>query len=198
MLERLASNWVYGGFLAGLLLLALAPALAPPVWPAVMFAVYLQLPLYMLHQLEEHDRDRFRLFFNQTIGKGVDALSPMAVLVINVPGVWGVNAASLLLASFVSPALGLIAVDLTLVNAVFHIAAAAATRAYNPGLVTAIVFFIPAGIYGLREIDATGTAGWPAHALGLGIAVAIHVAIVIYARACVRRAAASGIVRHSI
>lgn len=197
MLERLASHWVYGGFLAGLLLLALAPALAPPVWPAAIFAVYLQLPIYMLHQFEEHDRDRFRLFFNQTIGKGADALSPMAVLVINVPGVWGVNAASLLLASFVSPALGLIAVDLTLVNAVFHIAAAAATRAYNPGLVTAIALFIPAGLYGLREVDATGTAGWPAHALGLGVAVAIHVAVVTHARACVRRAAASGEMRQS-
>jgi Protein of unknown function with HXXEE motif len=187
MLQRLCTSWVYGGFLAGFLMLALVPLLLPPVWPAALLAVYLQLPIYMLHQFEEHDQDRFRAFFNRTIGKGREVLSPEAVFVINVPGVWGVIAASLLLARFVSPGLGLIAIYLTLMNAAFHIMASAVTRAYNPGLVTAIVMFLPAGLYGLREVNATGVAGWPAHALGVGIAVAIHVAIVAYARVRLQR-----------
>ena len=182
MFQRLCASWPYGGFLAGWLLLALVPTLLPPTWPAALLAVYLQLPIYMLHQLEEHDRDRFRAFFNRTIGKGREVLSPAAVFVINVPGVWGVITASLLLARFVSPGLGLIAVYLTLVNAAFHTVACAVTRAYNPGLITAIMLFVPAGLHGLREVSATGDAGWPAHVLGIGIAVAIHVAIVAYAR----------------
>ena len=187
MFQRLCTSWVYGGFLAGLLLLAIVPAVLPPAWPAVLLAVYLQLPIYMLHQFEEHDKDRFRIFFNHLIGGGREVLSPAAVFVINVPGVWGVITASLLLARFVSPGLGLIAIYLTLVNAVSHVMASLVTRAYNPGLVTATMLFLPTGLYGLREVNATGTAGWPAHALGLGIAVAIHVAIVAHVRLRVRR-----------
>jgi len=81
---RLIANWVYGGFLAGLLLLFLTPVLVHS-WPAPLVATFLCLPAYMIHQYEEHDNDRFRLYVNQKIGR--DALSPLAVFVINVPGV---------------------------------------------------------------------------------------------------------------
>jgi uncharacterized membrane protein HdeD (DUF308 family) len=97
MRERLAENWVYGGFLAGILLVALTPLLAAH-WPGWMLAVWLMLPLYMVHQLEEHDSDRFRRFVNERVGHGREVLSPRAVFLINVPGVWGVIAASLYLA----------------------------------------------------------------------------------------------------
>ncbi|MFM7330198.1 MAG: hypothetical protein ACKO1L_00805 [Brachymonas sp.] len=94
MLNRLTAHWVYGGLVAGVLLLLLTPVLTAH-WPALLVATYLHLPADMIHQFEEHDQDRFRLFFNQTIGKGHDVLSPMAVFITNVPGVWGVLAASL-------------------------------------------------------------------------------------------------------
>ena len=50
-LSRLTHYWVYGGFLAGLLLLALMPELSRH-WTSALFVVFLQLPLYMFHQLE--------------------------------------------------------------------------------------------------------------------------------------------------
>jgi hypothetical protein len=59
-------------------------------------------PVYMVHQYEEHDNDRFRLFVNEKIGKQRVGLSPLAVFVINVPGVWGVIGISLALAATVS------------------------------------------------------------------------------------------------
>jgi hypothetical protein len=67
--SRLQANWVYGGALAGLGLLALTPLLTV-AWPLGERLVWLVLPVYMLHQLEEHDGDRFRLFVNATIGGG--------------------------------------------------------------------------------------------------------------------------------
>ena len=69
MLHRLISYWVYGGVLAGILLLVLAPLLLRG-WSTPLAATFLLLPAYMVHQYEEHDQDRFRLFFNETIGQG--------------------------------------------------------------------------------------------------------------------------------
>ena len=63
MFARLIANWVYGGFLAGLLLLLLTPVLVHS-WPVSLVTTLLCLPLYMIHQYEEHDNDRFRLFVN--------------------------------------------------------------------------------------------------------------------------------------
>jgi hypothetical protein len=177
---RLVANWAYGGFLAGLLLAALTPLLAAH-WPGWMPAVWLMLPLYMVHQLEEHDADRFRRFVNERIGGGREVLSPLAVFVINVPGVWGVIAASLYLAAWLGPGLGLIAVYLVLVNAAVHVAAFVALRRYNPGLVTAVVAFLPAGIWALLRLSAAGAA-FADHALGLMCALAIHAAIVAHVR----------------
>lgn len=186
MLSRLAQYWVYGGFLAGILLLVLLPEFARN-WSPALLAVYLQSPIYMLHQYEEHDGDRFRLFVNRTIGGGQEVLSHMAVFVINIPGVWGVNAISFLLASYLSLGYGLIAVYLTLVNAVVHIVAAAATRSYNPGLGTAIFLFLPAACFGIHELQQTKGTGWEYHLLGLLVAIGIHIVIVAYVQAMKRR-----------
>ena len=144
MLHRLIANWVYGGFLAGLLLLVLTSTLTHS-WPAALTATYLCLPIYMLHQYEEHDDDRFRQFFNGIVGNGRRGLSLGAVFLINVPAVWGAIGISLALAASVNIGFGLIAVYLLLINALVHIAHAIAYRGYNPGLGTAIALFLPVG-----------------------------------------------------
>lgn len=186
MLQRLINNWVYGGFLAGLLLLLLAP-LFTHSWPPALALTFLVLPVYMLHQYEEHDNDRFRLFFNRTIGKGKEVLSPMTVFITNVPGVWGVIGLSLYLAAYWNSGFSLIAIYLVLVNAFVHIVQAIRFRSYNPGLVSAFLLFLPLGIIGLFLIQKTG-AGTPAfQMLGLLVAIGIHAAILIHVRLKLRR-----------
>jgi hypothetical protein len=101
MLTRLRDNWVYGGFLAALMLLALTPVLASR-WSVALLLIWLQLPAYMLHQYEEHDDDRFRRFVNATIGNGEDVLTRFDTFVINIAGVWGVDTISFWLATRVS------------------------------------------------------------------------------------------------
>ncbi|WP_079420491.1 HXXEE domain-containing protein [Thiomonas intermedia] len=179
MLQRLITYWVYGGFLAGLLLLLLSPLLLAD-WSVPLAAAFLLLPAYMLHQYEEHDDDRFRLFLNQTIGKGYDVLSPLAVFIINVPGVWGVMALSLYAAVTVNPGWALIAVDLALVNAFVHIVHALIFRRYNPGLATALVIFLPLGGTTLWLIGKTGQATALEQGVSLLLAIAIHAAILIH------------------
>jgi len=181
MTNRFFTYWVYGGSLSGMLLCALLPALAA-VWSPSLLAVFAQLPVYMLHQWEEHDADRFRRFVNQNVAKGREALSPAAVWAINVPGVWGVNLASFYLALEGGVGWGLIAIYLTLVNATVHILASLATRTYNPGVISAIALFLPVGIWSWLTVVDTGQVHATHHTVGLGAAILIHVAIVAHVK----------------
>lgn len=178
MLPRLRDNWVYGGFLAALMLLALTPVLSSG-WPLALRLVWLQLPIYMLHQYEEHDGDRFRLFINVNIGGGEEVLSRFAVALINIGGVWGVNAVAFGLAARVHVGLGLIAVYLSLINGISHCLMAAAMRRYNPGLVTSILLFIPLGIATLWVMAGTRGITSMDHAIGFTVALLIHAGIVL-------------------
>ena len=177
MLDRLRDHWVYGGFLAGIMLLVLTPVLASG-WPMALVLIWLQLPAYMLHQYEEHDADRFRLFVNAIIGGGKEVLTRLDVFVINIAGVWGVDALAFLLAARVHLGLGLIAVYLSLVNAVAHCAQAVALRRYNPGLITAILLFLPLGVVTLWVLSGNAQISAADHLIGLGLAILIHAAIV--------------------
>jgi hypothetical protein len=185
MVQRLVLNWVYGGALAGVLLLLLLPAVDAG-WSLALVLVYLQMPIYMLHQLEEHDDDRFHHAINAMIGNGRDVLPSSAIFVINI-GVWVVNLISFALAAHAGIGWGLIGAYAMLVNAVVHIADGVAKRAWNPGLVTAIVLFLPVGLGGLWAISATGDATALQHGVGLGVALAIHAGIIIYVVGNVRR-----------
>jgi hypothetical protein len=178
MFQRLIANWVYGGFLAGLLLLLLAPVLVRS-WSAPLVATFLCLPVYMVHQYEEHDNDRFRRFVHQQIGRG-EVLSPLAVFVINVPGVWGIIGISVVLAAAVNSGFGLIAAYLVAVNGTIHVIHAIIKRGYNPGLGTAVALFLPLGAYGIAAIQHAGGGTAVMHIVGLGTAIAIHAAIIIH------------------
>ncbi|MEM6422468.1 MAG: hypothetical protein AAF698_07750, partial [Pseudomonadota bacterium] len=89
--ERVVAHWVSGTGPAGLLLLGLTPALWAG-WPGWLVAAWLCLPVYMFHQVEEHDAGRFAAFLNELFGKGREVLGPSEIFLINVPVVWGVNA----------------------------------------------------------------------------------------------------------
>ena len=181
LFARLIHRWVHGGALAGVLLLLLTPLLCAG-WPPVLTATFLLLPAYMLHQLEEHDRDRFRLFFNATIGQGHEVLSPRAVFLTNVPGVWGVIALSLDAATRLSLGWALIAVDLVLVNAAVHLVHAVAFRRSNPGLVTAVLLFLPLGFRALALILRSGLSSPLQQGVSLAIAIGIHAAILLHVK----------------
>jgi len=179
VLHRLVVNWVYGGFLAGLLLVLLSPLFVRG-WPAPLAAAFFCLPAYMLHQYEEHDNDRFRVFMNRLLGDGRDILTLPAVFIINVPVLWGVMALSLWLAAFVNPGLALIAVYAPLSNAVVHITHAVVSRSYNPGLATSIALFLPLCIWCLHTIAQSGAGTAMMHAIGLTTAVGGHALIAVW------------------
>lgn len=181
-MERwLNQHWVPIALCSAILLTLLIPILALR-WELSWLLTYSLLPVYMFHQVEEHTGDRFREFVNRKVFGGVDALTPLAVLWINLPGVWGVGFLSLYAASFVGAGWGLSIVYLTLVNAVVHIAAALGFREYNPGLWSAIGLFVPVGTLALVKVSAQTGVGGLHHAVGLAVALGIHIAIIIFTR----------------
>jgi hypothetical protein len=171
-------QWPAASLFAGCFLLLLFPLWYNAAGP-VLTIVYLQLPVYMLHQWEEHDGDRFRSYINFHIAGGREALTPLATFWINALGVWAVDLLAVYLAGFVRPSLGLIAVYLPLVNCLLHLGPALARREYNPGLWTAILLFLPFGGWGMYALSTAG-ADWEAHAIGAGVALAVHAAIVVH------------------
>ncbi len=176
--ETFLQSWVYGGTLAGLTLLIVAIGLYGPLGTP-LFVVFLLLPLYMVHQYEEHAGDRFRLFVDRWIGQGQPVLTHLAIFVINVPGVWGIYAVVFVLASTIDIGFGLIAGYTTLVNAIAHIGQAAKMKLPNPGLVTAIVLFLPAAIWTIALLVGQGVP-WGYHLLGIACALGIHGLIVAH------------------
>jgi Protein of unknown function with HXXEE motif len=174
-------QWPYAGTLVAVFLLAVLPLW----WDATDTAlalVYAALPLYMLHQLEEHAGDRFRLAINDRFAGGREALTRPATFWINAGGVWIVDVIALWLAYHVELAIGLLPIYLMGVNGLTHIAAAVPARAYNPGLWTAIVVFVPFSIWGAIEIGDAADAGVGWQLIGLAFALAVHTAIMVYIR----------------
>lgn len=172
--------WLYASWvvIAGLLAVALlwdAPLMARSL-PLPLLLIYLHAPVYMLHQVEEHARDRFRRFVNGRMFGGRNVLRRVDVLVVNLPGVWGVNALALAAAMQWGAGWGLMAPYLMLVNGLAHGVQAVMQRAYNPGLVTALALMLPLSLAALGEITATMVQG----AVGLAVALVIHAAIAVH------------------
>lgn len=166
----LTGRWVAAAGFMAVMLLAISPLLyAAYALPLVL--IFLHGPAYMLHQVEEHAGDRFRTFVNQRIFHGRDALSACAVLVINLPVVWGLNLAALYAAYAWGPGFGLVAPYAMLVNGITHIGAAIRLRCYNPGLATSLLVFLPLSVGTLIVI---GPVGLGFHLVALFLAILLH------------------------
>jgi hypothetical protein len=178
-------QWPQATLFAAIFLFALLPFIAAGAGSALGL-IFLQLPIYMLHQWEEHTGDRFRRYFNRVFGRGREALTPAATFWINSVGVWGVDLLALYLAWAIAPAAGLVAGYLALVNAVLHIVPAIVRREYNPGLVTAVFLFPLVGGWCVWHVGAS--AGLLPHLTAFVAAVGIHLVIVAHvARRLTRR-----------
>lgn len=173
-------QWPNGALFMAAFLTVLAPAWFHEAGLALT-CVYLHMPVYLLHQWEEHTEDRFRNFVNGTVFGGREALTPEATFWINA-GVWVVDIVSLYLAVFVDLSLGLIAIYLPLLNSLGHVLPGLARRTYNPGLYTSLALFIPFGLWSLNVVSTASSADKRMHLLAFGIAVAIHAAIIVHVK----------------
>ncbi|MEM6664614.1 MAG: HXXEE domain-containing protein [Pseudomonadota bacterium] len=173
MIERLFQNWVYATPPIALLLIGLYPFIDS----AIELSVFASLPIYMLHQYEEHDDNRFALFLNGIMGPDKRGLSARDIWVVNVIFVWFFLLAVFHLSS-INTQWGVLSGYLLAINGVVHIAWAIKFRAYNPGLWTGILLFIPGAIW----VFATISAGLVIHFVSAVLVVVLHAGIMIAGR----------------
>lgn len=158
----LVANWMKLGAYCAPLLMGVALALRPagqqnPGQDRQLLAVLL-LALYMVHQAEEHWIDLtgqhyafyaaanalLRSLCGPTLHQP-NPMSPASIFVINTTLVWLVGALAILRArTHIFPLLALTAI--TLVNGLAHVLAGMLRLAYNPGLATALVLFLPSAL----------------------------------------------------
>ena len=127
----------------------------------------LMLVAYIVHQYEEHWIDllgnqyAFYGYINELILSMLDAqnsstipLSPESIFVINTSLVWLVGIIAIWRSpQHLFPSLAM--AGITLVNAASHIMAGIVKQSYNPGLLTAIVIFVPLAIAFYRSVTIT-------------------------------------------
>ena len=126
--------------------------------------VYLQLPIYMLHQYEEHAGDRFKMGQRHARPRPRGA-DPDRHLLDQLAVGLGLDLVALYLAVFVDLSLGLIAIYLPMLNAFGHMIPAVIKRQYNPGLATSLTLFLPVGIASAYVVSRAAGSHLDAHLL---------------------------------
>ena len=146
-----------------------------------LILLYTLLPVYMIHQYEEHAHGRFVEFFNSTIGKGRDLLTKVSAFWINVLEVWVLFLVSFYLAKYVSIGIALVPVYATVFNGFTHVIVSLVLRRYNPGLYTALLLFLPWGIFLLVYFNGITRSSLAWNGVGLLTGIVLHAIIVVYA-----------------
>lgn len=143
--------------------------------------LYTLLPVYMIHQYEEHAHGRFVDFFNSAVGKEYDVLTRVSAFWINILGVWVLFMVSFYLTKYVAIGVAFVPVYATIFNGFTHAVAGIAFRRYNPGLYTALLLFSPWGIFLLIYFSAITRSGLLFNGIGLLVGISLHAAIMVYA-----------------
>ena len=150
----------------------------------------LLLVAYIIHQFEEHWVDllgRQYAFYsdvNQLLlgvlgapGTAVGPLTPEAIFVINTSLVWLIGAIAIWRSpGHVFPSLAM--AGITLVNGISHIALGIAKQSYNPGLLTAVVIFLPLAIAFYRNALVSNLAVKTQVAVSIAWAILAHILMV--------------------
>jgi hypothetical protein len=146
-----------------------------------LILLYTLLPVYMIHQYEEHAHGRFVEFFNSTIGRGQKVLSKVSAFWLNILEVWLLFLVSFYLAKYVAMGFAFVPIYTVLVNGLTHVIASLALRRYNPGLYTTLLLFLPWGIFLLVYFNAATGYNLLFNVIGLLVGIIGHAIIVVYA-----------------
>jgi len=151
----------------------------------VLFWAYINIPLYLFHQTEEHFwPGGFKRYMNQVINKlpeGEEALTDTKVFWINILLVW-VAFTIFGLLSTVNIGFGLLIIVFSIINCMTHIVQGIRHKEWNPGLVMASLQFI-VSLYAAYFVTANGLTNsvfwWIATILFSGLAHIILFRIVL-------------------
>ncbi len=145
----------------------------------LLFLIWLQLPIYLLHQFEEHNWNGFKNYVNRNVFKvkeGNFPLNDKIIFWVNIPIIWIVMPIFSYL-SFINIMFGLWIPYFAVFNSLSHVVVSARNREYNPGLIISLILGIPAGIYALIIIYSYIQVPALISALSILFAVLLHVIV---------------------
>lgn len=147
-----------------------------------LFWIWLQIPLYLVHQFEEHVwPGKFKEFINQVIfhsNMRDIPMNPKTVFWTNILVIWILFPVIAICSQWIHPKIGAFLPFFALFNATTHILAFGIKRKYNPGLFISVFFNYPLGIYALIVLNESCYLTWTATAICFTLTLFIHLAIV--------------------
>jgi len=162
----------------------------------------LLLPLYMVHQFEEHGIDlfgqrfAFQSYFCNVIGFYGDLLScpatPEFIIAVNVGTVWILGTFSWLL-GVKRPFLGASMTALLFVNGWVHFGSTLYHLSYNPGVATSVLLFLPVSTWVFYLCIKDKVLSYFQLAVALFCGVLIHLVLIGSLRAF-----QAGLIHHSV
>ena len=148
-------NWFYDNWAKLSLFLAVITAVLIYIFinplNLPLFLIWMQLPIYLLHQFEEHNWNGFKNYVNRNVFKvkeGDFPLNDKIIFWVNIPAVWILIPIFSALSS-VNIMFGLWIPYFAVFNSLSHVIVSVRNREYNPGLLVSLILGIPAGIYAL-------------------------------------------------
>lgn len=149
----------------------------------VLLLIWLQTPIYMLHQFEEHGTGTFKKWINNVIlkSKGKEILTDVHMFWINVPLTWILFPlfASL---SGINLVYGIWITIVSIGNSILHICATVIQRKYNPGFFASLFLNIPTGIYILFLLNQKGVLNLANISIGVLVTIIAHGLIQVLGR----------------
>lgn len=185
--EKIAMSWLIANWPKSTIFLAIYTAILL-TWYLMptdfaLYLIWIQVPVYFLHQFEEYVfPGGFMAFFNTRV-LGSDRpdfpLDAVASFYINIPIIFVAFPLSALLAGRFGIAIGLWTAYFSVINAASHVGMFF-KLGYNPGLFFSVVLNIPVGLYATGYFIVHDTVSWQAHAMSLLIGLGVQGALMVY------------------
>jgi hypothetical protein len=188
MQDSILLNWPYFGLIFGVIGLIVLSFKSlngkKGNWKELIF--WWPLPIYMIHQFEEHGIDifgnhyPFREYFCAVLGSPdlqACTLTPLFFFAVNVGTVWIAG----LLSGFLGkrwPLLGVVMIAALFVNGLGHLMIMIIRGVYNPGVVTGSLLFIPFALISLRILLKKKVIRVNYLPVGFGLAGVLHLVLI--------------------
>lgn len=150
MIDWLYNNWAKLSIFLAIIITILIYIFIKP-YNFLLFLIWIQLPVYLLHQFEEHNWNGFKNYINRNVFKveeGDFPLNDKIIFWVNIPIVWILIPVFLVLSSL-NIMFGLWIPYFAIFNSLTHVIVSVRNREYNPGLIVSLILGIPVGIYAL-------------------------------------------------
>lgn len=181
-------NWLYNHWAKISLLLAIVMTLLVYILITpgnfLLFLIWIQLPIYLLHQFEEHNWNGFKNYVNRSVFKVEDGDFPLndkIIFWINIPIIWIIIPTFSALSS-VNILYGLWIPYFAVLNSLTHVVVSIRNKEYNPGLIVSLILGIPVGIYTLTVFYSEINVPIIVSTISVLFAVLLHLMVFGYIR----------------